>query len=115
MKIAIITGATGGLGKEFVREVLKEDVDEIWAVARNENRLNELKVEFGNKIRTVRCDLGDADNLSELFKLIETEKPDIRLLINNAGIGQMGKSTEVLDDDIAKEIDLNCKSICLLH
>jgi len=41
--IAIITGATGGLGQEFVREMLKENIDEIWAVARNEEKLGRLK------------------------------------------------------------------------
>ena len=39
--IAIITGATGGLGQEFVSELLKENIHEIWAVARNEKRLSE--------------------------------------------------------------------------
>ena len=91
-KIAIITGATGGLGQEFVKETLKEDIDGIWAVARNEKRLDELKDKFGDKIRPVRCDLGSTDDLAELFGLIEAEKPDIRLLI----------------------IDLNCKAVCLL-
>ena len=112
--IAIITGATGGLGQEFVSELLKENIHEIWAVARNEKRLSELKAKFGEKVRMIRCDLSNADDLSELFSIIETEKPDIRLLINNAGIGKMGASTEFSDDDIVNEIDINCKSICLL-
>ncbi len=112
--IAIITGATGGLGQEFVSELLKENIHEIWAVARNEKRLSELKAKFGEKVRKIRCDLSNADDLSELFSIIETEKPDIRLLINNAGIGKMGASTEFSDDDIVNEIDINCKSICLL-
>lgn len=114
MKIAIVTGATGGLGREFVSEILKENIDEIWAVARNENRLNNLKAEFGDKIRTVRCDLANADDLSGLCGLIETEKPDIRLLINNAGIGKMGESIGLTDNDVASEIDINCKAVCLL-
>ena len=43
-KIAIVTGATGGLGREFVRLLLKEkNVDEIWALARNEKKLSRLK------------------------------------------------------------------------
>lgn len=113
-KIAIITGATGGLGHEFVKETLKEDIDEIWAVARNEKRLAELKDKLGDKIRPIRCDLGSTDDLAELFCLIETEKPDIRLLINNAGIGRMGASTSFSDDTIGSEIDLNCKAVCLL-
>ena len=114
MKIAIITGATGGLGREFVFEALKENIDEIWAVARNEDRLNDLKTEFGDKIRTIRCDVANAEELSDLFKLIESEKPDIRLLINNAGIGKMGESIGFVDKDIVNEIDINCKAVCLL-
>ena len=85
--IAIITGATGGLGQEFVRETLKENIDEIWAVARNEEKLGRLKDQFGDKLRTVQCDLSKADDLAELNDLIIAEKPDIRLLINNAGMG----------------------------
>ena len=114
MKIAIVTGATGGLGREFVFEALKENIDEIWAVARNEDRLNDLKTEFGDKIRTIRCDVANAEELSDLFKLIESEKPDIRLLINNAGIGKMGESIGFADKDVVNEIDINCKAVCLL-
>ena len=112
--IAVITGATGGLGQEFVRCVLKENIDEIWAVARNEKRLNALKEKFGDTIRPVRCDLANSSNLAEVFALIESEKPDIRLLINNAGIGKMGSSAEFPDSDVVQEIDINCKAVCLL-
>ena len=113
-KTAIITGATGGLGQEFLREVLKENVDEIWAIARNAKRLDEIKTKFGDKVRPIRCDLSVSDDLSALFDLIEAEKPDIRILINNAGIGKMGASAGFADDEIVKEIDVNCKAICLL-
>lgn len=112
-KIAIITGATGGLGQAFVTEVLKENIDEIWAVARNTDRLGVLK-EQNERIRPVRCDLSDADDLEKLFGLIKSEHPEIRLLINNAGIGQMGLSTELSASDITKTIDINCKAVCLL-
>ncbi len=112
--IAVITGATGGLGQEFVRCVLKENIDEIWAVARNEKRLNALKEKFGDAIRPVRCDLANSSDLADLFALTESEKPDIRLLINNAGIGKMGSSAEFPDSDVVQEIDINCKAVCLL-
>ena len=81
--IAIITGATGGLGQEFVREVLREQVDEIWTVARNQEKLDKLKKQFGDKIRSVKCNLSKADDLAALKELINGEKPDIRLLISN--------------------------------
>ena len=58
-KIAIVTGATGGLGREFVRLLLKEkNVDEIWALARNEKKLSRLKDKFGKKIKIYSMDVG---------------------------------------------------------
>lgn len=113
-KTAIITGATGGLGQEFVRLALKQDIDELWAVARSAEKLDALKKHFGAKVRPVVCDLGSAKDISALGELIGREKPNISLLINNAGTGQMCRSWEVSAEDIAKTIDINCKAVCLL-
>ena len=53
-RIAIVTGATGGLGREFVRLLLKEkNIDEIWALARNEKKLGRLKEKFGKKVKYI--------------------------------------------------------------
>lgn len=49
-RVAIITGASGGIGKEFTKLMLLEQVDEIWAIARNQKRLIDLQNEFGDKI-----------------------------------------------------------------
>ena len=57
-RIAIVTGATGGLGREFIRLLLKEkNVDEIWALARNEKKLGRLKEKFGKKVKIYSIDL----------------------------------------------------------
>ena len=48
--IAILTGATGGLGQAFIRELLKEYIDEIWAVARDRKKTEELCSTFGEKV-----------------------------------------------------------------
>ena len=113
-KIAILTGATGGLGQAFAAELMKEEIDEIWAVARNDEKLNQLKETYGGKIRPVRCDLSNADDLSELSRLMHDQKPDIRILINNAGTGRMGKYSDFTDQEASRTIDVNCKALCLL-
>ena len=113
-KIAIITGVTGGLGKEFVREVLKEDVDEIWSIARSVEKLNALKTAFGDKIRPIPCDLSEAEDIKKIDERLQEEKPDVKILINNAGVGKMGKPEEFTPEEIAKTINLNCKAVCLL-
>ena len=87
---AIITGATGDIGKEFV-QALYEEVDSIWAVGRNEGKLLELKQKIGEKVIPVRANLADESDLKSLCEKIETEKPQIRYLINNAGIAKMGE------------------------
>ena len=86
-RIAILSGATGGLGQAFTARLMKEEIDEIWAVARNAEKLGALKTNYGEKIRPVRCDLSHANDLSALSRMIQDEKPDIRILINNAGTG----------------------------
>ncbi|MDE7264417.1 MAG: polysaccharide biosynthesis protein [Anaeroplasmataceae bacterium] len=52
MRIAIVTGATGGLGKEFINNLLLENLDEIWATGRNESKLQGIS-QTSNRIRTI--------------------------------------------------------------
>ena len=113
-KVAIITGVTGGLGKEFVREVLKEDVEEIWSIARSVEKLNALKTAFGDRIRPISCDLSQTEDIRMVERLLQEEKPDVKILINNAGIGKMGKPEEFTPEEVEKILDLNCKAVCLL-
>ena len=113
-KIAIITGATGGLGQEFVRAVLKEKPVEVWAIARNADKLNALQSKFGRRVRPVVCDLSKRDDIERIAQLLESERPDVRLLINNAGIARMGSTADFSDDEISKLIDINCKAVSLL-
>ena len=109
-KIAILTGATGGLGKAFIKELLKEDIDQIWAVGRNKNKLDELSSEYGNKIFQIQCDLCDESEVKKMMDLLEEKKPDVKFLINNAGIAKMGKIVNFTQDEISKTIEINCKT-----
>lgn len=69
-KVGIVTGATGGLGKEFVRVLLQEDTKEIWAATRNEAKLMKLKEEFGNKIVPVCVDLSVASSYVKVMHIM---------------------------------------------
>ena len=74
-KIAIITGASGGLGKEFVR-LLLNDVDETWAVGRNISKLENLKEELESlehKIVPLQMDLSKIESLELLFEKLKAE------------------------------------------
>lgn len=113
-KIAIITGATGGIGEAFVNTILEEDIDEIWALARNETKLTKLKINYGDKIRMLKCDLGSSKDIQGIGELLKKEKPNVRILVNNAGMAKMGKYSDFSSVDISDTIDVNCKAICLL-
>lgn len=113
-KIAIITGATGGLGKEFVKLLLKEDVDEIWAVARNMEKLNKLKEDFGDKIVPVSCDLSQDQSLELLEGMLREQAPLVRYLINNAGAGKMGTYNEFSKAEIQSHIATHCAATAVL-
>ena len=106
-RVAIITGATGGLGTEFVHVINSyASVDEIWAVGRNNDKLNKIK-EVYNKVIPVRADFAD-DGMEIVSRKIEEEKPDIRLLINNAGVGYLGKYENMEPESVKEFCSINC-------
>ena len=89
-KIAIITGATGGLGKEFLKQILNEDIDEVWAIARNKQKLDELRKQYGEKVVSISIDLSDLTGIRELDNMLADKNPLVQYLINNAGLAKMG-------------------------
>lgn len=91
MRIAIVTGASSGIGKEIAIAIDKEyTFDEIWLIARREERLLELAKGFKNKARAVALDLLKKEDIEAYAKLLEAEKPQVGLLVNNAGCGVFG-------------------------
>jgi short-subunit dehydrogenase len=102
MKIAVITGASAGIGREFVLAVDKQErFDEIWVIARREERLLELKEKCRNPIRPVCLDLAENAGIEGYRALLEQEKPEVRLLINAAGCGVFGPFAE---KDLEKQL-----------
>ena len=113
-KISIVTGATGGLGREFIKLLINEDADEIWAVARNVEKLNKLKEEFGEKIVPISCDLSQHKSMDKLQEMIKENDPIICYLINNAGSGRMGAYNEFKRDEIEAHIMTHCTATAVL-
>lgn len=95
MKIAIITGASAGIGREFVHSIDKRyELDEIWVIARRTERLEKLKSVCKNKLRPISMDLSDTESVFKLAEMLESEKPEIHLLVNAAGCGVFGPFAE---------------------
>lgn len=111
--IAIVTGATGDIGEEFVKSLLAE-TDQVWAVGRSENKLTSLKEKYGDKIVPVRVDLSDRDNILSFCEKIEAEKPEIRYLVNNAGVAKMKPVSDFTLEEISDMLDINDKAATLI-
>lgn len=114
MKTALITGASSGLGVEFLRAAIKQlpQVESFWLIARRRDRLEALKRQFPEKdIRPVPLDLTDPAALQALQELLQAEKPDIALLVNNAGFGKLGDFDASNRDAQTQMVDLNCRAL----
>ena len=111
--IAIVTGATGDIGEEFVKALLDE-VDGVWAVGRNEEKLAGLRERYGEKILPVKADLSDRDQIMALCRRIEAEKPEIRYLVNNAGVARMAPVAEFSLEEIGGMLEINDTAATLL-
>ena len=118
MNIAVITGASSGMGREFVYAIDKEyELSEIWVVARRKERLDELQARCRTKIRPLVLDLSDPACFAEYKALIEAEKPQIRILVDAAGYGLFGTFEEMGLEEQLGIVDVNDKALtamCLL-
>ena len=112
MKIAVVTGASSGMGLEFAKAIdAEETLDEIWLIARRGDRLEALAKELRAPARILTLDLGRPESFEEYKKLLEAEKPLISTLCNAAGFGRFALFTETeLDVNLAM-IDLNDKAL----
>ncbi len=112
MKIAVVTGASSGMGREFVLQLGGYvAVDEIWVIARREKELLALQSECREKLRPVVLDLCQQDSLDRYAALLAQEQPEVKLLVNAAGFGKFGDFRKVPLQDDLRMIDLNCKAL----
>ena len=112
MNIAIITGASSGMGREFVRRLSEiHSYDEIWVIARRRERLEELAKEIKTPVRAIPLDLTKNESYEELKNLLETEKPEVKTLVNASGFGVFEKFENIPLDKQIGMIDLNSKAL----
>jgi len=104
-KVALVTGASAGLGVEFARQLSKRGHSIVLA-ARRKERLEELSKELGNA-RTVAIDLSKPTAAAKLLADIEDHGETVDLLVNNAGFGLIGRFAELNAKREREMIDLN--------
>ena len=113
--IAIVTGASSGMGREFALQLSQYvQVDEIWAIARRAEAMESLKAEVTVPVRPICLDLLDSKSFETLESLLEAEQPNVKLLVNAAGFGKFGAYHKVSVQDDCRMIDLNCKALLVM-
>lgn len=111
-KIAVVTGASSGMGREFALTLEKHfNVDEIWAIARNEKALSELGKQVNAEVRAISMDLTDPESFEKYEKALEEEQPEICLLVNASGFGIFDSVSDMRMKDSDDMVDLNCKAL----
>lgn len=114
MKTAIITGASSGLGREFARQLTDvfPDIACCWLIARREDRLEEVAREMvGVETVCLPLDLCDSMSFTTLQEKLAAEKPEVAMLINNAGCGYLGLMGETRTDLQTRMVDLNVRAL----
>jgi short-subunit dehydrogenase len=112
MKIAVITGASSGMGRDFVKMIDKiEDCEEIWVIARRSDKLAELESETGKKIIPIELDLSKESSFDVYKKMLGEANAEVCALVNAAGFGKFGKFEDIPLNEQMNMIDLNCKAL----
>ncbi len=113
MNIAVITGASSGLGAEYAKAVYNSrvDLDEIWVIARREDRLVELKNQLGSSVVPIAFDITDEQAVEKYIDLLKENNVTVKLLINNAGFGRLGNFDQLTLAENTAMVRLNCEAL----
>jgi len=113
MNIAIITGASSGIGEEFALQIANKysNLDEIWIVARRKDRLQNLSNKLHTKAKIMVLDLALDSDLRQLANELDEIKPNVKVLVNCAGYGKIGPFTLGSYVEEIGMINVNCKAL----
>lgn len=114
MKVAIVTGASSGMGRETAVQLADRfgGLNEIWLIARRMNRLDELEECLPVPVRKFDLDLTVPEQRMRLEEALKVQHPDVKILVNASGYGKIGRVGSVsLEEEIGMP-DLNCTALC---
>lgn len=108
MRIAVITGASSGLGKELSKQIDEFGFDEIWCISLNEEKLRLLQTKMKTRTKLMPLDLTKDESFVIYKNELEQNKPVVELLVNCSGFGKFGNYEEIPINESINMIDLNC-------
>ncbi len=112
MNIAVVTGASSGMGREFVAAIDRAYApDEIWVIARSADKLQSLCGQVRAFIRPLALDLTQPAALESYGAALKTAQPDVRVLVCASGFGRFGAVADLTLSEQMEMIDLNAKAL----
>ena len=116
MNIAIVTGASSGMGRLFALMIPDyfQEIDEIWLVARREQRLNDLSKYISIPVKIFQGDLCCNDIFNKLSFELKKKNYNVSVLINSAGFGKTGTFKSIINENAhiqSDMVNLNCVSL----
>ena len=115
MSVAIITGASSGIGREFAKQMKEKlGISDFWFVARREERMEELRDELSVNAKIISADLATSEGIEKLRSALEEEKPRVKFLVNAAGFGCFGSFDQLSEETVSAMIDVNVKALVLI-
>lgn len=114
MKIAVISGASSGMGAEFARELDSYGLDELWLIAKDDGMLEKFAPELSTKTRLFPVDLTNPQAFDDIKAEYEASKVEILYLVCSAGVGFNGDFECISERQIDLTVSLNCTALSLL-
>ena len=110
MKIAIVTGASSGIGQQFALLLDGLNLDEIWLVALDKSGLDETAALMSTPTRPFAVDR-TKEGISALREALDEHRPDVRWLVNASGFGKFGRYDEIPVEQSTNMVRLNCEAL----
>ncbi len=114
MKIAVISGASSGMGAEFTKELDHYGLDELWLIAKDDGLLDKITPELSTRVRLFPVDLTSEHAFDNIKSEYERHNAEIMYLVCSAGVGFNGGFDTITERQISLTVSLNCTALSLL-
>lgn len=110
--VAVVTGASSGLGTYFSRMLVNEGAT-VYGLARSADALHALQDDLGDSFRPLTCDVRDEEQVEAAFGTVASEAGRLDVLINNAGLAQFGPIDDIETEAFDVQMDTNVRGVYL--